>query len=256
MKIKEGKGLQKNKLRLKKQNIIVLYEDKDIVAVNKPAGLLVHSDGRSKDKTLVDWFTLKYPRSKNIGEDIVLANGEVIKRSGVVHRLDKDTSGVILMAKTKVGFEHLKKQFQEHSIKKIYNAFVYGVPKIKRGIIDRAIGRDKNDFRKKTTERSMKGEVRNAETNYIVKEWNDKYSFVTAIPKTGRTHQIRVHFKSIGYPIVGDSLYSLKNKNTLGLKRTALHSSSIEFENSEGHRLKVESSFPEDFALALELLRK
>lgn len=240
------------KKKVIKEKINILYEDADIVAIDKPAGILVHSDGRSGDKTLSDIFALKYKRSKNVGEDIVLEDGSIIKRSGVVHRLDKDTTGVILFAKTKKGFQHLKKQFKNHNIKKIYNAFVYGNPKNDRGIIDKPIGRDSRDFRQKTVQRDMRGVSREAITNYIVLFKNKDYAFIKAIPKTGRTHQIRVHLKSIGNPIVSDLLYAKKTKNSLGFNRTALHSKSVEFENTKGQIIKVEADFPEDFKTALE----
>lgn len=230
----------------------ILYEDKDILAIYKPAGILVHGDGRDDNENIVSWFVSKYPKSKNVGEDMEDQNGDVIKRSGIVHRLDKETSGVLLLAKTKLGFSCLKEQFQNHTIKKIYNAFIYGVPKIKRGIINKPIGRNARDFRKKTTQRDMKGEVRDAETNYIVLGSNNDYSFVKAIPKTGRTHQIRVHLKSIGYPVVADSLYAGTTKNKLKFKRTALHAKSIEFENTKREMVKIEADFPSDFTEALK----
>lgn len=245
---KNKKTIQSKKTPL---NIKVLYEDKDIVVFDKPSGILVHSDGKTKSKTMVDFFISKYPKSKNVGEDIVLSDGSTLKRSGVIHRLDKETSGVIIFAKTKLGFNYLKNQFKNHTIKKIYNAFVYGNPKNDRGVIDKAIGRDSRDFRQKTVSRDMKGEVREAVTNYIVLHKNKDYSFIKAIPKTGRTHQIRVHLKSIGNPVVADSLYSGKVRNSLGFKRTALHSKSIEFENTKGDLIKVEADFPEDFIYAL-----
>lgn len=245
-----NKNLQVDKTKTDK--IKILYEDKDILAIDKPVGFLVHSDGKANEKTIVDWFVKKYPKSKNIGEDMVTKDGLVIKRSGVVHRLDKETSGVMLLAKTRTGFDCLKGQFQEHTIKKIYNAFVFGIPKVLRGIIDKPIGRSSYDFRKKTTERSMKGEERKAITTYIVLGSNNHYSFIKAIPQTGRTHQIRVHLKSIGHPIVSDYLYSPRKKNNLGFKRTALHSKSIEFLNTAGDLVRVESDFPEDFKLALD----
>ena len=242
----------KEKIKEKKESVKILYEDKDILAVYKPAGFLVHSDGKNKEKTLVNWFLERYPKSKNVGEDIILENGEKIKRSGIVHRLDKETSGVMLLAKTKVGFEDLKKQFQEHTIKKIYQAFVWGILKDKRGLIEKPIGRDINDFRKKTVSRDMKGEIRDAITTYIVMKENKNFSFIKAIPKTGRTHQIRVHMASLGHPIVADKLYSNNIKNILGFKRTALHSRSIEFKNIKGESIKIEAVFPEDFLVALD----
>ncbi len=227
-----------------------LYEDKDILVIDKPSGFLVHGDGKSLDETISDWFIKNYPRSKNVGEDIVTEKG-IIKRAGIVHRLDKDTSGVLILAKTQKGFSFLKNQFQDHSIKKIYNAFVYGILKIKRGIINKTIGRSDHDFRKKTTERSMRGEKRDAITNYIVLGEIPNFSFLKVIPKTGRTHQIRVHLKSIGHPVVSDDLYGSKVKSKLGFKRTALHAKSIEFQNTEGQQIKVEAQFPDDFQKAL-----
>jgi 23S rRNA pseudouridine1911/1915/1917 synthase len=251
MSIKIGKEGWVNK----NMKIKILYEDKDVLVIDKPAGILVHGDGRDESENIVSWFISKYPKSKNIGEDMEDQKGEVIKRSGVVHRLDKDTSGVLLLAKTKKGFNHLKEQFQNHTIKKIYYSFIYGIPKIKRGIIDKPIGRNARDFRKKTTQRDMKGEVREAITNYVVLGENKNYSFVKAIPKTGRTHQIRVHFKSIGHPIVADSLYAGKVKNGLKFKRTALHSKSIEFQNTKGQMIKVEADFPDDFTEAMKAFK-
>lgn len=244
---------------MKKANINILYEDKDVVAVDKPAGLLVHDDGRGKEKTLVDWFVAKYPRSKNIGEDIVLEGGKKIKRSGVLHRLDKETSGVVLLAKTKAGFENLKDQFQNHTIKKTYHTFIYGTPKNPRGVMDRPIGRSSIDFRKKSTDMGARGHVREAKTNYMIKESASGYSYAFAMPETGRTHQIRVHFKSIGHPIVADTLYAgehSKSMNNLGFKRVALHSFNISFQNTKGEIVKVEAPEPKDFQIALKLLRK
>ncbi len=230
--------------------IKILYEDKNILVIDKPFGVLVHSDGKGKEKTISDWFVENYPRSKNVGEDIYTDSG-VIKRSGIVHRLDKDTSGVLILAKTKEGFSFLKEQFQNHTIKKIYNVFVYGNLKIKRGIIDKQIGRSDYDFRKKTTERSMKGDKRDAITNYVVLGEIPNFSFLKVIPKTGRTHQIRVHLKSIGHPVVSDSLYGPTVRSKIGFNRTALHAKSIEFQNLDGQMIKVESDFPDDFKKAL-----
>ena len=106
--------------------IKILYEDEYILALDKPSGLLVHSDGRSKEKTLVDWLNENYPDLKEVGEEQVLQSGEKIKRPGIVHRLDKDTSGVIIVAKTKETHQFLKEQFKNRKIQKIYNAVVWG----------------------------------------------------------------------------------------------------------------------------------
>src|SRR4051812_44282800 len=121
--------------------IHILYEDADIVAVNKPAGLVVHSDGKTVEPTLADWVLEKFPQTVEVGEPIITTDGRTISRPGIVHRLDRETSGVMLVAKTHKGFECLKKQFQSHEIKKEYHAFVYGEMKSRGGTIDRPIGR-------------------------------------------------------------------------------------------------------------------
>ena len=232
----------------------ILYEDDDILAVDKPAGLLTHSDGKTKVKTLSDWLVKKYPEAKTVGEMLTMSDGEETDRSGIVHRLDKDTSGVILLAKTQQGFECLKEQFQNHTVKKTYHTFVVGTPRESRGIIDRAIGKKASDFRARSASRSAKGETRDAITQYMVKQSVDGVSFVQAMPKTGRTHQIRVHMKVIGHPVVGDPMYG-KAANTLGFERTALHSYTVQFENVAGETVKVEAPYPADFKAAMKKLR-
>jgi 23S rRNA pseudouridine1911/1915/1917 synthase len=139
-------------------DIEILYEDQDVIAINKPSGLVVHSDGRTKEKTVVDWFVYKYPESKGVGEHFVDKDGKEVDRSGIVHRLDRETSGVLLLAKTQKGFENLKSQFQTRDIEKEYHAFVYGKVKLDSGTIDRPIGRSGKDFRKKTAQRGSRGE--------------------------------------------------------------------------------------------------
>lgn len=238
--------------------IEILYEDADIVAVNKPAGLMVHSDGRAKGPFLTDWIVEHFPQALNVGEPARAQNGETLNRSGIVHRLDMETSGVLLVAKTARGFECLKKQFQNRSIKKKYLAFVWGEMKEEFGTINRPIGRSSSDFRKKSAQRGARGELRAAETYWtLVKKTatnaSDKFSFVEAEPKTGRTHQIRVHFAAMQHPVVGDKLYAPKRPPALGFNRAALHSRSIEFDNYEGKRIKIEAPLPEDFKRAMEI---
>jgi 23S rRNA pseudouridine1911/1915/1917 synthase len=239
-------------------NISILYEDENILAINKPAGLVVHSDGKTKESTVCDWFIEKYPESSSVGEPITLSNGDVIQRPGIVHRIDRETSGVLLLAKTQKGHEFLKKQFQDKTINKIYHAFVWGDVKEESGAIDRPIGRSKNDFRKWTAQRGTRGEMRDAVTNYKVisrlEDLGEKITFVEASPKTGRTHQIRVHFKAINHPVLCDKLYSTKQERFLGFGRLALHARSIEFDNLEGKKIKVEAPYPEDFENALKML--
>ena len=272
----------------------ILYEDEYILALDKPSGLLVHGDGRSKDETLVDWINENYPDLKDVGEEQLLQNGEKIKRPGIVHRLDKDTSGVIIVAKTKETFEFLKEQFQNRKVEKIYNAVVWGNFSTEKTevnewyVINKPIGRSASDFRRWSAEFGAKGEMREAVTEYrvvaqgphpslridplLVKERVGRglsgFSYLEVRPKTGRTHQIRVHLKSISHPVVCDKLYgpnptSLKlrgtkeicNKETcLGFDRLALHAFSIKLKLPDGTNLEIESPLPKEFEEAKKIL--
>lgn len=233
----------------------ILYEDEDIVAINKPSGLLVHGDGVSDEQTVADWVVKKFPGIEGVGEPMDVGEEDFIDRPGIVHRLDKDTSGVMLIAKTDEGFNTLKSQFQNREIKKIYHAFVHGVPKHVRGLIDKPIGRSQNNIRQWSAEGTARGIKREATTRYVVKESSQGVSFVQVMPETGRTHQIRVHFKAIRHPLVSDSVYAPTLPQKLGFTRTALHARSIEFTNCEGKIVRIEAPYPVDFENALGLLR-
>ena len=250
------------------------------MALDKPSGLLVHSDGRSKEETLVDWINENYPDLKEVGEEQVLQNGEKIKRPGIVHRLDKETSGVIIVAKTKEAHTFLKKQFQDRKIEKIYNAVIWGnfsADKME-GIIEKPIGRSAGDFRKWSSENGAKGELREAVTEYKVlgnippnppyikggtkntnKEISQGFSYLEVKPKTGRTHQIRVHLKSISHPVICDKLYASKqicdgSQSCLNFSRLALHALSIKLELPNGTHIKIESPLPPEFENAIRQL--
>ena len=246
--------------------IKILYEDKDILAIDKPSGIFVHSDGRSKEKTITDWFLKKYPKTKNVGEPLKIflnsvdKNFELLPRPGIVHRLDKETSGVLLLAKNQKAYEFLKNQFKGREIKKTYNAIVSGWVKNDRGTINKPIGRSPSDFRKRLAGRGARGELREAITEYSVlnrfKDKNNKFTYLTIRPKTGRTHQIRVHMKFIKHPVAGDILYNpngplpslplIKGEENGG-GRMFLHARSIEFKDLKGKTIKVESKIPKEF---------
>lgn len=230
--------------------IKILYEDKDCVAILKPAGLVVHSDGKTKEPVLTDWILETYPKTKKVGEPIVQTDGGIIYRPGIVHRLDRDTSGVMIIAKTQEAHAHLKEQFQNRTVKKKYYAFVYGLVKDKYGIINRPIGRSKNDFRKWTAQRGTRGELREAETWYTTIKAEKRASFIEAEPKTGRTHQIRVHFTAMNHPVVADSLYAPGNTPILGFKRNALHAHTLELRKMDGTKLVIKAPLPLDFKKA------
>ncbi|MFZ2522995.1 MAG: RluA family pseudouridine synthase [Minisyncoccia bacterium] len=231
----------------------VLYEDNDVVAINKPAGLVVHSDGKTKEANLVDWLVENYPKIKDVGEPGRDSHGNEILRSGIVHRLDRGTSGVMLIAKTKESFESLKKQFQNHKIQKKYEAFVFGEVRAD-GVVDRPIGRSSSDFRKWSAQRGARGEMRDAVTEYRVLTKNKDFSLIELSPKTGRTHQIRVHMKAINHPLVGDSLYAPNREMSLGFNRVALHSKEITFTGLDGTTHTVSAPYPEDFQNAMKLI--
>lgn len=239
---------------MEKREIIepeVIYEDKDFLAVNKPAKLLVHNTkvlNRGKESTLVDWLLKKYSEIKGVGDEPEM-------RPGIVHRLDKDTSGVILVARNQAYFEYLKKLFQEHKIKKTYVAWVYGIPKEKKGVIDKPIA-----LKSGTTKRTVFGGkmMKEAVTEYELilsreylifkegkKESKETISFLKVWPRTGRTHQIRVHLASIGCPVLNDVIYARKREK-IGA-RLMLHALSLEFKNQEGKRIFIESELPEEF---------
>ena len=220
----------------------VLYEDSNILAIDKPSGISVHDDGRSQEKTITDWVLENYPKMKNVGE----AQGG-IARPGIVHRLDRETSGVMLLAKNKKAFEFLKSQFVNREIKKIYHAIVSGSVRLDRGVINKPIGRSPKDFRRWLAGRGARGELREAITEYKVLKRLKNFTYLEVRPKTGRTHQIRVHMKYINHPIVCDSLYNPEGVCPKGITRMALHAKSIEFKNLSGKIVKVESKLPKFF---------
>ena len=236
--------------------IPIIYEDEDVLVLNKPSGLVVHGDGRTKEETLAHWVLEKYPALRGVGEAFAGSAGVEIPRPGIVHRLDKETSGVILLLKNQLAFLHVKKQFQEHTIVKVYHAFLYGSPKDKQGTISLPIGKSRADFRRRSAEHGASGVLREARTDYRVLARGKDASFVEAKPFTGRTHQVRVHFKAIGHPVVCDKLYAPRRPCILGFSRLALHASSITFVHPRGETLTVEASFPPDFVRAREELER
>jgi len=252
--------------------IKILFEDKNVLVIDKPAGIMVHPDGKNKTKTICDWLLLNYPSIKNVGEPFIVertgGKKEKIPRPGIVHRLDKETSGVLLVAKNQKSFLSLKEQFQNHRVKKTYRAFVYGYvsdPKAslatgKRGVINVPIGRSQKDIRAYTAGRGAREPLKDAITEYIIlnkftdtkiadkkDEVNHQYTYIEAYPKTGRTHQIRVHMRYINHPIVSDPIYRGNKEMVLGMKRLALHASSVSFSLLSGVVMFVESPLPTDF---------
>jgi len=253
-------------------NIKILYEDKNVLVIDKPAGAVVHPDGKTKIKTIADWLIENYPTIKNVGEPFILeregGKKEKILRPGIVHRLDKETSGALIIAKNQKTFLFIKEQFQNHKVKKVYKAFVYGYvsdPKASlltggKGVINAPIGRSQKDVRMYTAGRGAREPLREAITEYTVlnrftdtnteegkKKVEHQYSYVEAYPKTGRTHQIRVHMRYINHPVVSDPLYRGAKELSLGMNRLALHANFITFALPSGELKTVEAPLPADF---------
>lgn len=235
----------------------IIYEDKDILALNKPAGIVVHPDEYHASGTLVDEVLEKFPEIKGVGEDP--------SRPGVVHRLDRDTSGVILFAKNQESFEYLKRQFHDHKIDKRYLVLVVGRIKEDEGTIDYSIGRSGKNPKKRVAIGYKRGKIREARTDYkVLKRFSglalgdvDELTLVEANPKTGRTHQLRAHFSAISRPVVCDKLYSGKRYICpAGLLRHFLHASSLELYLPSGARTKIEADLPEDLKQVLDFLKK
>ncbi len=242
-----------------KENIPIIYEDPNVLVINKPAGMVVHGDGFSKEKTLVDWLIGKYPGIKEVGEDMISQKGEVIKKSGLIQRLDKDTSGVMIIAKNQETFLFLKNQFKNREVKKIYRVILAGALKIparEEKIIDLPIGRSKNDARKRVASKNAGGSLREAVTVFrLLENLGDKYAYVEAEPKTGRTHQLRAHFKAYNHPIIGDTLYNPNNNGEGAIKRQALHAYSLTLDLPTGETKTFTAPLPTDFTEVLEKLK-
>ena len=243
------------------EKIEVVYEDENVLAISKPVGLMVHADGKREIPTLVDWILEKYPEIKEVGEPMTINTGEMIWRPGIVHRLDKDTSGVLLIAKNQESFDDLKRQFQERETQKTYRAFVYGNVRYDEKTINTPIGRSKSDFRRWATTREIRGEVREAITEYKALIKTDDFSYIEVYPKTGRTHQIRVHMKYDNHPLVADHLYAGKRfdrenpEKNLFFETQALHAYKIEWNDLEGKRMEAVAPLPEKFLEAEKILK-
>tara|TARA_B100000745_G_scaffold110507_1_gene70937 strand:+ start:2944 stop:3690 length:747 start_codon:yes stop_codon:yes gene_type:complete len=229
----------------------IIFEDDDILIIDKPAGLVVHGDGRTEEPSVADWVLENYPELKEVGEPWMNQEGQMIPRPGIVHRLDRNTSGVMVLAKTQEVFEFLKEQFQERNVKKTYRAWVYGAMKEDEGEIDRPIGKSKKDFRKWSAQPGSRGEQREAHTAWRLletrEEGGEKYSLLELRPTTGRTHQLRVHLKAIHHPIVCDKLYAPRRKCTFGFGRLALHAHTITLLAKGNKEQKFEAPLPADF---------
>ncbi|MBQ5320456.1 MAG: RluA family pseudouridine synthase [Oscillospiraceae bacterium] len=214
----------------------IVYEDSDVIVVNKKKGMVVHPASGNKSGTLVNALLFHCKGS------LSGINGYL--RPGIVHRIDKDTSGLIIAAKNNISHVSLAEQIKVHAVKRVYYAICYGHLKEKSGTIDAPIGRDKKDRKKMAV---TKENSKNAITHYEVLAEYDKFSLIKAKLETGRTHQIRVHFSHIGHPLAGDVVYGPKKVIT-ALEGQCLHAKEIEFQHpTSGEKIHLETDLPEYF---------
>ncbi len=220
----------------------ILLENNEYLVVNKPAGLVVHGGLGIHERTLADWAVEHDPKIAEVGD-------QPKQRPGIVHRLDRDVSGVMVIAKTQDVFNDLKTQFQDHSITKEYLALVYGRVVDQAGRIDFAIAR-KADKSGLMVARPKSQEGKSAETLFHVERYVKGNTLVRVQTLTGRSHQIRVHFKAIGHPLVGDPLYRVRKLkiHKLTPPRLCLHATKLEFDDLGGQRMKFEAPLPKDLA--------
>ena len=223
----------------------ILYEDSDVIVVNKPQGMVVHPAPGHTSGTLVNALMF------HCGDDLSGINGE--KRPGIVHRIDKDTSGVLMIAKNDMAHQSLAAQLAEHSITRKYNAVVYNGFNEDEGTVNQPIGRNPQDRKKMVVTQKHS---RHAVTHYRVIERMEKFTLIEAQLETGRTHQIRVHMTYIGHPLLGDPVYGPK-KQPISLEGQALHARVLGFIHPRtGEYMEFEAPLPPYFEALLERLRK
>ena len=257
--INKGKK-EKDKGSALVKKIKIINENKEYLVVNKPSGLLTHPDNIHNETTLLDWAIQKYPKIENIE-----ANEN---RPGIVHRLDRDVSGLLVIVKTQEMFQHLKKQFKTRKVKKIYQTLVHGEVEPYEGVIDRSIVRSQKTgmmIAKSTVDSKAKPSI----TEFEVLKKYKNYTLLKINLKTGRTHQIRVHLKSIGHSIVGDALYKTKDvqnifkklqktqgkKNRLNLDRIFLCSTELSFKDLNKDLKKFKIKLPLKLSSTLKTLQ-
>lgn len=225
-------------------SIPVIFEDKDVVVINKPPGVAVHPGQGAPQYTVVDWALKKYPDIVHVGEDPL--------RPGIVHRLDKDTSGVMLIAKTQKAYEHFKTQFKRRHAKKEYLALTFGIPGEGTGRIVRGLSRSKKNPLRRTIDPDGKEAITEWRKE---KTFRGRYTLLRLYPLTGRTHQLRVHLHFLGFPIVGDALYNFKRQRPpQGVKRQLLHAEKLTLVMPSGKPQQFVAPLSDDFAAVLKSL--
>ena len=232
---------------LKTPEIDIILQGDGFIVIDKRAGILTHPANHQKGGTVLDWLLEHDPDISEIGDPA---------RPGIVHRLDRDTSGVMILATTLKMYDHLREQFHDRKVSKTYVALVHDQLPHLEGTINKPIGRSEKGIRMAARVEKVSEKDREAITNYKVMQTFQKYSLVEAKPLTGRTHQIRVHLMSLGNPVVGDQLYKVHGqKKVIDLGRIFLHATQIKFTDLSGHEVVVDSPLPkelENFLLELK----
>lgn len=207
-------------------NIPVIFEDENFLIINKPSGLVIHPFDNSDEQTLVDYLKVSHPTIFAITDNtFTLQNGTVIPLGGVVHKLDRETSGVMVVTKNQNTFNELRKAFLEHTTKKVYLALIEGSIEADSLRINAPLGRNKKSYKQVAFPENPRGELREAITDLTVILRGNNLILVKLEPLTGRTHQLRAHMNHIGHPIVGDRAYG----STVGSPRIMLHAQSLTF---------------------------
>lgn len=230
--------------------LTIVYEDEHVIVIDKPAGLVVHPAAGNRDGTLVNALIA------HCGESLRGIGGEL--RPGIVHRIDKDTSGLIVAAKTERAHRSLGKQFAAHAVERVYTAIVWGMPRERSGTIDGAVGRSPLNRQKMTV---LRVGGKPARTHYkVIETFGTTASLVECRLETGRTHQVRVHLAHIGHPLIGDPVYGRPRTIPgleIGIKRQALHATVLGFQHPASHKvLRFESVLPSDFSELSNALRR
>jgi 23S rRNA pseudouridine1911/1915/1917 synthase len=247
----EAEGASKRKAAAKAAavpEVRVVDETADFIVIEKPSGLLVHPAPSQRTSTLVDFLLAHAPEIRKVGDSK--------ERPGIVHRLDREASGLMVVAKTKRMFEHLKRQFQAHEVSKEYLALAYGKVSKDFDRIATAIGRKKGKGRMSARTKAQEGD-KDAVSHYDVLERFPQATLVKVRTETGRMHQVRVHMKSVGHPLVGDALYGTPKQETTSLRgvRLFLHAAALGFTDLDGKRLEYRAELPPDLHGVLAALR-
>ncbi len=226
------------------QDFAIAHADEHLLVVDKPIGLSVHPGPGHVSDTLVNGLLADYPEIRGVGE---------LDRPGIVHRIDRDTSGLMVVARTQGAFELLTEMIRERQVRRVYTALIRGGPEPEEGLIDAPLGRDPHNRQR----RAVVENGREARTRFQVLERLSRTTLLELELDTGRTHQIRVHLSSIGNPVVGDGMYGRAARGPGGLNRQFLHASTLAFAHPiTGENLELNSPLPEDLQLSLDAARR